>query len=449
MNINVSSRTTNAICQLFHPHVARRWSSAHALSLCNPRLGSLTLALFHQPNVRSIIDKRNVLGQTKQATRELGHCPHYIFTSSRHNLGSFAKAKGFATRSSSTTVKNKMNLKQVVSLLEDFAPTSLAGSWDNVGLLVEPTSPHSVSTVCLTNDLTEEVLDEAIEKQTDLILSYHPPIFVPLKRLTQKNVKEKIVVKAIEKRIAIYSPHTSCDAIEGGVNDWLVEGLGDTRSNRPLEPCLKKGDDYSISVIASQFDAGVKIQQIAETHNVICKATMNSDYQITCSCMKSDLSSVISLMKSIDNIDQSSLNITQLAKAPMTKTGIGRKATLQTPTPVSTMLNRIKTHLTLDHIQVALGQGKTLESEVSTVGICAGSGASVLKGVRADMFLTGEMSHHDILAATAEGTSVVICNHSNTERGYLHVLQGKLTSLFENTIKVFVSEKDRDPLQVV
>ncbi|XP_054749400.2 NIF3-like protein 1 [Lytechinus pictus] len=444
MNINVSARKTNAICKLFHPHVARRWSSAHALSLCNPRLGSLTLlALFHQPKVRSIIDKRNVLGQTKQATRELGQCPHYIFTSNRHNLSSFA------SRSSSTTVKNTMSLKQVVSLLEEFAPTSLAGSWDNVGLLVEPTSPHSVSTLCLTNDLTEEVLDEAIEKQTDLILSYHPPIFVPLKRLTQRNVKERIVVKAIEKRIAIYSPHTSCDAIEGGVNDWLVEGLGDTRSNRPLEPCLEKGDDYSISVIASQSDVGFILQQIVETHNVTCKATINSDYQITCSCVKSDLSSVISLMKSTDDVDQSSLNITQLAKAPMTNTGIGRMATLQTPTPVSTMLNRIKTHLTLDHIQVALGQGKTLESEVSTVGICAGSGASVLKGVRADMFLTGEMSHHDILAATAEGTSVVICNHSNTERGYLHVLQGKLTSLFENTIKVFVSEKDKDPLQVV
>lgn len=83
------------------------------------------------------------------------------------------------------------------------------------------------------------------------------------------------------------------------------------------------------------------------------------------------------------------------------------------------------------------------------MGICAGSGSSVLNGLKADMFLTGEMSHHDLLAAVAEGTTVVVCNHSNTERGYLHVLQGKLTSMCENKIKVFVSEKDRDPLEVV
>ena len=108
-----------------------------------------------------------------------------------------------------------MDLREVVRKLEKFGPTSLAEKWDNVGLLVEPSKPHSVKKLMITNDLTEPVLAEAITENADMILSYHPPIFVPLKRLTTSSVKEKILVTAIENRIAIYSPHTVYDSLEG------------------------------------------------------------------------------------------------------------------------------------------------------------------------------------------------------------------------------------------
>ncbi len=125
-----------------------------------------------------------------------------------------------------SVLSKTMNLSEVLGGLEKFAPTSLAEGWDNVGLLVEPTPPHQVQTVFLTNDLTEEVLSEAIQEKADFILSYHPPIFSALKRLTMASTKERIIVKAIEKRIAVFSPHTCYDAVQGGVNDWLAEGLG-------------------------------------------------------------------------------------------------------------------------------------------------------------------------------------------------------------------------------
>ena len=59
-----------------------------------------------------------------------------------------------------------------------------------------------------------------------MILSYHPHIFMPLKRLTQSSWKERLVVQCVENRIAVYSPHTSYDAVKGGVNDWLVQPFG-------------------------------------------------------------------------------------------------------------------------------------------------------------------------------------------------------------------------------
>ena len=84
-----------------------------------------------------------------------------------------------------------MDLNAVTKTLEKFAPTSYAGSWDNVGLLIEPSGPKVVKKVMLTNDLTEPVMQECLNAQVDMIISYHPPIFRPLKRITSKSWKVK------------------------------------------------------------------------------------------------------------------------------------------------------------------------------------------------------------------------------------------------------------------
>lgn len=119
-----------------------------------------------------------------------------------------------------------MDLKDVLQAMEQLAPLSLAESWDNVGLLVEPSKCRPIKTILLTNDLTLAVMEEAEAMSCDLIVSYHPPLFRPIKRLVQKDWKQLLAIRAIESGIAIFSPHTSWDSVKGGVNDWLVGGLG-------------------------------------------------------------------------------------------------------------------------------------------------------------------------------------------------------------------------------
>ncbi len=119
-----------------------------------------------------------------------------------------------------------MDLKQLVKRLEEYGQKRIACDWDNVGLLVEPSGPLEVKKVLVTNDLTEPVLEEAIQKNVNCIVSYHPAIFAPLKRLTQVEWKQRSIVKCIENRIAVYSPHTVWDAIEGGINDWIIRAFG-------------------------------------------------------------------------------------------------------------------------------------------------------------------------------------------------------------------------------
>ena len=83
------------------------------------------------------------------------------------------------------------------------------------------------------------------------------------------------------------------------------------------------------------------------------------------------------------------------------------------------------------------------------MAVCAGSGGSVLKGVNADLYVTGELSHHEVLHAVESGRSVVLCEHSNSERGFLKTLVPVINTWFKEEVAIEVSLKDKDPLSVV
>ena len=144
-----------------------------------------------------------------------------------------------------------------------------------------------------------------------------------------------------------------------------------------------------------------------------------------------------------------------LLQQPIQGTGQGRLCTLTSPVALSDLIDRIKTHLEIHHLRLAMSQSQhglaasQMDQQVQTIALCAGSGASVLKGVKADVYLTGEMSHHDVLDAVSHGIHVILCEHSNTERGFLKVFEEKLKADLEGKVKVLVSTSDADPLQVV
>lgn len=86
---------------------------------------------------------------------------------------------------------------------------------------------------------------------------------------------------------------------------------------------------------------------------------------------------------------------------------------------------------------------------VSSVAVCAGSGGSVLRNVDAGLYVTGEMSHHEVLHAVFNGSSVILCDHSNTERGYLTVIKSKLEDCLNKDTEIIVTDVDSDPLKIV
>lgn len=123
--------------------------------------------------------------------------------------------------------------------------------------------------------------------------------------------------------------------------------------------------------------------------------------------------------------------------------GMGRTATLRTPSPLLEVLARIKRHLGVSVLRVA-SQGDP--GDIHTVAACPGAGADIVsKAKNADLLLTGEMRHHEVLAQVARGATVVLTDHSNSERGFLPILAKRLGERLPG-VTVFCSTVDRDPL---
>ena len=138
-----------------------------------------------------------------------------------------------------------MQIKKVIEYLEELSPTHYAESYDNVGLLVGDTNTE-LTGVLITHDTLPEVVDEAIKKGLNMIVSFHPIIFSGLKKITGKSYIEKTVIKAIKNDIAIYAIHTALDVSWQGVNDIVLKKLGAINKQilLPKEKTIKKLTTY-------------------------------------------------------------------------------------------------------------------------------------------------------------------------------------------------------------
>ena len=117
-----------------------------------------------------------------------------------------------------------MKIQELIQLLDKWAPNSYAEDFDNIGLLVG-NSRNECSGILITLDTTEAIIEEAITKSCNVILSFHPIIFSGLKKLTGKSYVERVVLKAIENKISIIALHTRLDNHPHGMNDILAKRL--------------------------------------------------------------------------------------------------------------------------------------------------------------------------------------------------------------------------------
>ncbi len=155
-----------------------------------------------------------------------------------------------------------MKIRELTQALEQWASQSLQESYDNSGLQAgNPEAEIKGVLVCL--DITEAIVEEAIEKQCNLVISHHPLLFTPLRSLTGAGWVERTLLLAVKKDIALYSMHTNLDNVTHGVNRELCQRLGltDTQVLRPGSGPLKKlytfvPEEQAAEVRQALFDAG-------------------------------------------------------------------------------------------------------------------------------------------------------------------------------------------------
>ncbi|KNG81490.1 NGG1 interacting factor Nif3 [Aspergillus nomiae NRRL 13137] len=310
-------------------------------------------------------------------------------------------------------------------------------SWDNTGLLLEaPFNPtrRQNNSVLLAIDLTKAVAEEAIARKDSAIVAYHPIIFRGLKSLTFTDPQQQSLLRLAQEGVSVYSPHTAVDATPGGMADWLC-------------------DIVTGSITPSSTTTNTPTQSSSRIYSA-------PSYPTPHAVTPADASSVPPHTRTTIHPSAPPLpeNMEQPEWAVSIAQGVGYPG----------------------GIPIAVPQGASVdEISIRTVGVCPGSGSSVLMkgGNVPDLLFTGEMSHHEALAAIERGKVVVALAHSNTERGYLRavmreklegVLKGEWEAqraealktleggeeglaevLKDGACEVHVSEQDRDPYGIM
>jgi dinuclear metal center YbgI/SA1388 family protein len=347
-------------------------------------------------------------------------------------------------------------------------PKALAdNSWDNTGLLLEApfvASRRQSNTVLLTIDLTKAVADEAIALQSSIVVAYHPIIFRGLKSLTLADTQQQTLLRLASHGISVYSPHTAVDAAPGGLGDWLADIVTGTSIIKDVQ------DESDSSAASTQQSTQMNDEDPFTEKGLRPAFTLNhhpSQNNLRLAKQESTTPSAIAHTRR-PVVPQSP----ELESHP--GAGMGRIVQFDEPQPLPALLDRIGKGLNNPKgFPIAIPQNATVSNiQIRSVGICAGSGASLLSNLDVDLLFTGEMSHHEALAAIEKGQVVINLFHSNSERGFLaEVLLGQLEeaveteweavrqenkgderlkdALADEEFEVAVSEVDRDPYGIV
>ncbi|KAF2853907.1 NIF3 NGG1 interactin-like proteing factor 3-like 1 [Plenodomus tracheiphilus IPT5] len=362
--------------------------------------------------------------------------------------------------------------RAVVRAMQKLYPQALAdNSWDNTGLLLEAPfvpSRRQSNTVLLTIDLTKAVADEAIECNSSIIVAYHPIIFRGLKALTFANTQQQTLLRLASHGISVYSPHTAVDAAPGGLGDWLADIV---TGSRPKEATPEESEEQDTKKDNNDDDPFIeKKRPTFQLHHQPSQMT-----QRLAKLAPPNAEAVPHKRRPV--VPQSP----ELKSHP--GAGMGRIVEFDKPQPLTALLDRIGKGLNNPKgFPIAIPQDATISDiNIRSVGICAGSGGSLLGNLDVDLLFTGEMSHHEALAAIEKGQVVISLFHSNSERGFLaEVLAEQLEeavetewkslreeelkrlesadvdgedgvreALEEEEFEVAVSEVDRDPYGIV
>ncbi len=357
-----------------------------------------------------------------------------------------------------------MKLHKIIKNFELFYPKHLAMEWDNVGLQIGDTS-KDIKNILTVLEITEDVIDEAIEKKIDLIICHHPLIFKPVKTLTYKDSHSNKIISLIKNDIAVYAAHTNVDIASDGMNDWLASVLEIERT-RILS--FEKAEEYlhiSIEVDKRQINEVIDLLNelgSGERGDVLQKVTVSGatsfkEYEkdrkvhdnkciINAFILETEIPLLKRLMKNY-NIRNKNSTIYYSATSTLNMKkhyGIGRVGMIK-PKTLEALAQELKRKFDLDGVKI-VGSRETIITKVAIVG---GSGCDYIQNAinaRADVLITGDTKYHEAQFALENNICLIDAGH------HIEIIFNDIMCDFLKLVtdaNVLASEIDSNPYEVV
>ncbi len=362
-----------------------------------------------------------------------------------------------------------MIVQDVIHHLEELSPLAYAEDFDNVGLLVGDKN-NKVNGILITLDTIEAVVDEAIDKDCNLIISFHPIIFKGLKKLTGKTYVERVVMKAIKHDISIFAIHTALDNALQGVNDKICKqfSLVNRKILIPQSGTIKKLTTYvpkknaeSLREELFKYGAGTIGNYNNCSFNTegigTYKGNENSnptlgkkgiihfeeETQVSLTYAKHLESKILQALFKAHPYEEVAYEISTLENKNQ-HIGMGMVGELEKPMDESVFLEFLKTKMKCQCIR----HSSLLDKPIKKVAVLGGSGSFAIhaaKIAKADVYITADLKYHDFF--TAENDILLAdIGHYESEQYTKNLLVAFLTKKIPN-FAIILSNTNTNPVK--
>lgn len=361
-----------------------------------------------------------------------------------------------------------MKISEITKELEKLAPLAYAEGFDNVGLLVGDANAE-VTKILVTLDTLESVVDEAIEKEANLIVSFHPIIFSGMKKLTGKSYVERVAQKAIKHDINIYATHTALDNSQFGVNHQISKQLNlhNTKILIPQKDTLRHLVTYvpvesAEKVRNALFEAGAGFignydncsfnlkgtgtyRPVAGANpykGEIGRAEFSEEERISIVFNKHRENEIFRALRKAHPYEEIAYELFQLENTNQ-NIGMGMIGELENEMDEAEFLNYLKEKM---HTQ-CIRHSKLLNKKIKKIAVLGGSGSFAISNAKqngADVFITADLKYHDFFQAENQILLADI-GHYESEQFTKELLTAYLSEKFPN-FAVLKSEINTNPV---
>ena len=367
--------------------------------------------------------------------------------------------------------KNALKLREIIRLLEDWAPPVLQESYDNSGLIVGDRD-QVVDKVLVSLDCTEEIVAEAEAEGAGLIVAHHPIVFRGLKSFTGASYVERVVMRAIKSGISIYAIHTNLDNVFSGVNYELATALGcDVSSLKILKPkpellaaitvfCPEEHaesvkiamhsagagaiGDYDMCSFSGDGDGAFRPLEGAQpyigTQGEIEKV---GEKRVEMICERWKVGAIVAAAKQAHPYEEMSHFVSELSNKDG-RIGSGMIGKLPEPISWDQFLDSTKSALQATHIK----HTKPVSEKVQTIAVCGGSGSFLLRDAiskRADVFVTSDFKYHEFFDADSK-IMIADVGHYESEWRTSRLIANRIKEKFTN-FAVRLASANTNPVQ--